>query len=632
MGLQTWQRWTRHYRGLCFAALWLGYLAVLFGLCDLHDAQEPLHDALRVLTAACELGLAVLVCAGCVRLQRHYRSAWWLLPAAFLGAVAGAVYLAQIISLVVSNNFISVLALENTDSAALAPIPRTLAASVAIAGIAWYACFCAGLATHRNAPPVGSERWQRRSYITSVAAMAVVVALLLGVQRKNAWMEPGFRQAPLVNLAANAYASARGARLPAADGPRARDCFADPGRDAQSRYPFQRAQAYRRSLPYAKIRSGTPNIIVIFTEGTSARLIGAYGGHYPDLTPNIDRLAARSLRVDNYFNHTAATYRGLIGQLSSGFVYYGGYGKHGWQTGDGARRQGRIHRRTLPMIVDRHGYQSYFFSPHAAHLPFTTMLGTLGFDRVFNADSIGQGLLAGDFHTRVGTGSLDDASLFRGLIAFLKRRAANDDRQPFFVGIYNIGTHAFIHTDKYDVRYGDGRSPVLNALHNYDHAIGLFLDYFMHSAYATNTIVVFTSDHANYPDADYRAAAGPGLQPYFVDRVPLLIDDPFHDLPAKFNADGRNSLALAPTVLQLLGIRDARNSFLGQSLFAPRGFKLGLTALGSQFYLTTDQGIFNSNNVPPALQPTFACEVHVAREYYEAEATNHITSPTPPSR
>jgi arylsulfatase A-like enzyme len=163
-------------------------------------------------------------------------------------------------------------------------------------------------------------------------------------------------------------------------------------------------------------------------------------------------------------------------------------------------------------------------------------------------------------------------------------------------------------------------------LHNYDHAVGLFLDYFLHSAYADNTILVFTTDHATYPEPDYRTVAGKDLKPYFVDRIPLLIDDPFHQLPHEFDAAGRNSLDLAPTLLQLLGIRTARNSFLGHSLFEPRSFATGFTALGSRFYLTTTHGIFSAEDVPQSLQPLFACEAHVVREYYEAEAANRLAS------
>ena len=45
----------------------------------------------------------------------------------------------------------------------------------------------------------------------------------------------------------------------------------------------------------------------------------------------------------------------------------------------------------------------------------------------------------------------------------------------------------------------------------------------------------------------------PTYKPYFVDTVPLLIYDPTHDLPAEYDADDATGLALAPTILQLLG-------------------------------------------------------------------------------
>lgn len=621
------RRWYHHYRSFCFGALLLVYLAVLFGVCDLHDLYHASHDVTRILAASIELILVGLLCAGCTRLQRRYGSTWWLLPAALLAGLTGVVYLVQIISMVVSNNFISVLALENTESAPLAPVPLPLLVGGVAALVFWFASFIGGLLAERHAAAVGAVRWSRARYCVALALALLAGVWLLRIQHRNDWLEPGFQQAPLINLVANAYASRAGAAIPAVDGPRAAECFADPGRDPRSRQPFQKAVAYQSPLPFARTRAGTPNVIVVFTEGTSTRLIGAYGGHYPGLTPNIDRLAAQSMRVDNYFNHTAATYRGLIGQLSSGYIYYGGYGKHGWQTGDGKKISGAIRRRTLPMILREHGYQSYFFSPHATHVPFTTMLDTLGFDRVYTYESIGHGLLGGHYNVRTGTDSLDDGSLFRGLVAFLQQRAAGADRKPFFIGLYNIGTHAFINTDAHDITYGTSDNPVLNGLHNYDHALGVFLDYFLASPYARNTILIVTADHATYPDADYRAVAGANLAPYFVDHIPLLIDDPFHHLPTTFDAEGRNSLDLAPTLLQLLGIRNTRNSFLGQSLFEPRGFKLGMAALGLRFYLTTMHGIYNAENVPPSLQPIFACEAHVVREYYQAAATNRLVAP-----
>jgi phosphoglycerol transferase MdoB-like AlkP superfamily enzyme len=283
---------------------------------------------------------------------------------------------------------------------------------------------------------------------------------------------------------------------------------------------------------------------------------------------------------------------------------------------------------TLPTILDKHGYQSYFFSPHKSERPFTLMLNPLGFDRVFTYESIGKQLLKGQFLARQGTAALDDQSLFRGVIAFLEQRHASGNDKPFFIGTYNIGTHAFVGTDANDLKYRDGASPVLNKLHNYDSALGQFLRYFYRSPYADNTILVFTSDHATYPETAYRKVAGKNLRPFFVDRIPLLIDDPLHTLPRVYDAGGRNSLDLAPTILQLLDIRNAENSFLGRSLFEPRDFVIGMAGLGNKLFLTTKKhGVFSAETVPHQLRGIFQCEADVVRRYYKAERENRLVKP-----
>lgn len=85
-------------------------------------------------------------------------------------------------------------------------------------------------------------------------------------------------------------------------------------------YPFEKKYIYQSPLPFS-VRNksiSNPNIILIFTEGTSARLIGCYNKKYQAVTPNIDKLAnnEHSMKVINYFNHTCATFRGTHGQLS----------------------------------------------------------------------------------------------------------------------------------------------------------------------------------------------------------------------------------------------------------------------------------------------------------------------------
>ena len=86
---------------------------------------------------------------------------------------------------------------------------------------------------------------------------------------------------------------------------------------------------------------------------------------------------------------------------------------------------------------------------------------------------------------------------------------------------------------------------------------------------SSNTLVIFTTDHASYVDDDYILSFYPDYErtDIFCDRIPLVF---YYDgiTPAVVDADGRNSLDLAPTVLDYLDI-DSPNYFLGNSLFLP---------------------------------------------------------------
>src|SRR5690606_16217047 len=154
--------------------------------------------------------------------------------------------------------------------------------------------------------------------------------------------------------------------------------------DDDAPYPYLKDWVNREPLPFAgKPPVAQPNVIVLFIEGMSARTLEPYGSTYPGLTPNLQALArdtmvadnyynhtaatyrggpsARTLDpcgstdpgltpnlqavarytmvVDNYYNHTAATYRGLQGQMTSGFPRYGGSeGGQGWMDGSNADR------------------------------------------------------------------------------------------------------------------------------------------------------------------------------------------------------------------------------------------------------------------------------------------------------
>jgi phosphoglycerol transferase MdoB-like AlkP superfamily enzyme len=614
------------------------YLYVLLFHSELSDIEKINHDLVRVVLPLLELSLFNLICVACMHAsRRRQRKLPWLVLAMITVSVAYIIYMAQIFSLYLSDNFISVLALKNTESSGFVTSPRV--AKLAALALAWLLFFLYGLAREfyptPNSRTASSTGYSRRKLMIVLVATILVNCLSLALQQKKSQrLEAAFWQVPVANFLHNFVVAKFDLDKPLdeeiADDGAGMQCFSyPPAGAAPARYPFQKNKTYTDPLPFAARAdhkgSSAPNVIVIFSEGTSARLLGAYGGHYDKLTPNIDALAEKSMQVENYFNHTAATYRGLIGQLSSGYSAAGGGGRTGWESGTNKSALSEIRRQTLPRIMRESGYQSYFFSPHRSERPFTLMLRSLGFDEVYTYQSIGDGLLKGKYAARHNTGALDDESLFAGLTEFLRQRAVSPDGKPFFIATYNIGTHAFIDINPQgDVAYGDGSKAFLNKIHNYDASLGPFLSYFFKSPFARNTILIFTSDHSTYPEPMFRAVVGKDLKPYFVDRIPLLIYDPVHGLSGKFDAHGRNSLDLAPTILQLLGQRDVANSFLGHSLFEPRNFPIGIASLGGSYYMTTEQGVFGKDEIPAELEKQFDCEINVVRRYYGVEKTNHI--------
>jgi arylsulfatase A-like enzyme len=624
----------RRHRLLFFSLLYAVYVGVLFFRCELTDRTNIGHDLVRMITPFLELSLVSLACALCLRKARQKARFAWLTLAGVVAGLAVLAYFVQTASLYLSNNFITVLALKNTESAGFVNSPTLLGlGAMAAAGFALFVYSMVCSSAQDEATAEQRRNCWRLGGLFGLIALNLWLVLL---QQKKSSLEAAFWQAPVASLAHSAFVAWFGHetfgenRTAEAGGIH---CFSYPEKGlSNGGYPFQKASVYTSALPFTPVgtsdRNESPNVIVVFTEGTSARLIGAYGGAYPGLTPNIDRLAAQSMRVENYFNHTAPTYRGLIGQLSSGYAYADGGGDNGWELGDNKSSLSAIRRQTLPRILGRHGYDSYFFSPHVKDRPFTVMLQSLGFDKVYTYESIGKGLLKDHFRARANTGALEDQSLFAGLVEFLRQRAAGGDDKPFFLAMYNIGTHTFIDINKQgDVAYRDGNKPFLNKLHNYDVALGEFLNYFYASPFADNTILVFTADHAAYPDLMYRAVAGRDLKPYFFDRIPLLIHDPIHNLSGTYDAHGRNSLALAPTALQLVGVSNAPNSFLGRSLFEGRNFPLGIAAEGDAYFLTTSKGVFAQSDVPKSMKPQFDCEVRVVRQFYVAEKENRLFRP-----
>lgn len=337
-----------------------------------------------------------------------------------------------------------------------------------------------------------------------------------------------------------------------------------------------------------------PNVVVFFVEGMSANIIDYYGGKYKDLTPNINELANSSLVFKNYYNHTAATFRGLRGQLTSTYQYIGGTDASSTGLDQLSSEQVVLHTisklTTLPNILHDEGYSTYFISPHYRGANLNTMLASLGFDRVYTR--------ADDTNFK---GSATEPLSDRALIDFLISKTKND-KSPFFIGLYNFGTHLTI--DSPDVKYKDGRSIALNRFHNLDAQIGRYIKYLKESGMEKNTIFVLTSDHASFPAPEFTSVIDTPNN-YFIDKIPLIIhwEGAHHEV---IDAEGKNSVNFAPTLLNILNIAKARNYFMGCSLLDSNCHPVAnISAYGDSFFITDQNNVYPEFAMPSSLKEKF---------------------------
>jgi len=353
--------------------------------------------------------------------------------------------------------------------------------------------------------------------------------------------------------------------------------------DFTSKYPLMKDTIYKNSLPFNHTLE-RPNVIVIFTEGFSARTTSIYSNRYHNLTPNLKKFTENNhtMTVKQFYNHTAATYRGLHGQLCSLYPIYGGSDM--WFKND-YLNMSTINYKCLPHILQNNNYETIYLNMHYKDDSANDeMVSNFGFDTILSAEELSNTYLGGINHIKPHY--LSDHQSYNVLKSFLKEK---EDGKPFFLATYTIETHAFLDTGSDGVKYQDGKNNVLNTIHNMDNAFGDFWDYFKNSKFANNTIILFTSDHAHYYGKEYietmKKYKEDNYHQVFIDKVPLLIYAPTIALPNEWNAQQATSLDLAPTILHLLQIKNAPNAFIGTSLFEKNRKEFGISSYGRNLYM-----------------------------------------------
>lgn len=282
-----------------------------------------------------------------------------------------------------------------------------------------------------------------------------------------------------------------------------------------------------------------PNVIVVFIEGLSDNV--TTDGR--NITPNISRLKKQSLSFHNYYNHTSPTLRGLIGQLYSGYQY------------DNHDVNGTT---SIMDILESNGYKTVFINTEPSNREFASYVDSLGFEEIRGSKDVehaGYKLSEEDNY-------YSDAEAFDLLYETVEDYSKQDE--SFLACMYTFGTHASFNSP--DELFEDGSNPELNKFFNMDYQFGAFMDKLERQGLLKNSIVVFTTDHATYFDKAFSDTFPNYKRDHvFLDKIPFFI---YYEgvTPETVDAHGRNSLCMAPTVLDLIDI-DGPNYFLGSSLF-----------------------------------------------------------------
>lgn len=358
-----------------------------------------------------------------------------------------------------------------------------------------------------------------------------------------------------------------------------------------SRYPVVKNWIYRTQAPFPvrPMAEKKPNIIVIFAEGMSERLLALQKSS--NLMPYISDFSSHknTMVVSNYFNHTAATYHALEGQLCSFWPIL-----QNPELYKEACNFSQPKHFSLAHYLTHQGYKTHFFYSQRRDSTYLDELAeSIGFADVATGEDLSRRFLSNAPFKRENC--ISDHQLFEALKNFVQ--TPNEwNNQPFFLALYNFETHAFVDVGDDGIKFMNGDNSVLNSTHNFDSAFGVFWKEFLASDLAHNTIIIFTADHAHYPEkpfVDVVAANDPTYQHVFFDKIPLIIYDPTRKHPKEFNARYRSSIDFVPSLIHYLGFPNTVNPFMGVSIFEnppPKRPKIAFASISGKFYWADNNG------------------------------------------
>ena len=301
------------------------------------------------------------------------------------------------------------------------------------------------------------------------------------------------------------------------------------------------------------------NVIYVMLESTRTSLVGDNHSR-GSLTPNLDGLA-RSLVVSREF-YANSNYT-IKGELAS----WCGIFDHNAKPPISKSTDAIKRLQCLPKILAERGYETaYFHGNTGSFNSRKEFLPVVGFEHLyFPEDDASSRELP-----KIGWG-ISDEYMYQYMLDTLLSKS---DR-PFFAHFMTVSSHYpfgwdwGIPTPIAGHPNPKSQSEVYenykNAVFYEDYALGKFWAAFKESPLYKNTIVVITADHGVWVfDDEENKSLIQKNEEFF--RVPLLIYHPDIKEPVELT-DTASQIDLPETVLNMLGIKDYDDFFVGKNLF-----------------------------------------------------------------
>ncbi|NTV49433.1 MAG: sulfatase-like hydrolase/transferase [Geobacteraceae bacterium] len=306
------------------------------------------------------------------------------------------------------------------------------------------------------------------------------------------------------------------------------------------------------------------NLIVVVEESLSSEYLGSFGNKQ-NLTPNLDRLAAKSLIFTNLYATGTRTVRGLEALTLSIPPLPGTSIVKRPQNG-GFRSWGEI--------LNAKGYDSkYIYAGYGYFDNMNAFFSGNGYKIVDRTD------FAKEDVTFANIWGVCDEDLFRKTIR--EASASYAAGRPFFSMVMTTSNHRpFTYPEgRIDIPSKTGRS---GGVKYADYAIGRFIAEASREPWFKDTIVVIVADHC-------AGSAGKTDIPVKNYEIPMLVHAPHHIKPGKI---GRlmSQIDVAPTVLGLMNM-NYDTDFMGRDVLKDTGTQLRafISTYQKLGYLTDDR-------------------------------------------